>query len=110
MRKIKKSGIVALILTVFLAFSAAAADTIVRSFNAQGSLQPGWVVALSQSNNTTVELAPSDDPGRIYGVAIDPSAAPLTVQKEAQQVFVANSGNYPALVSTQNGNIRVGDY
>jgi hypothetical protein len=86
------------------------AETIVRSFNAQGSLPPGWVVALSKTNDTTVELAPSNDPSRIYGVVIDPSAAPLTVQKGNQQVFVATSGNYPALVSTQNGAIHAGDY
>lgn len=94
-----------------LFFSAVvAAETIVRSFNAQGNLQPGWVVTLSDTNNSTVELAPSDDTSRIYGVVIDPSAAPLTVQKENEQVFVATSGNYPVLVSTQNGAIRSGDY
>ena len=88
----------------------AAADTIVNSFNAQGNLQPGWVVALSKTNDATVELAPSDDTSRIYGVVIDPSAAPLTVQRQEQQVFVATSGNYPVLVSTKNGEIRSGDY
>ncbi|HEY5550120.1 MAG TPA: hypothetical protein VIK37_02905 [Candidatus Saccharimonadales bacterium] len=111
MTKIKKSGIILALITGFLFFGlVAAAETIVRSFDAQGSLQPGWVVALSQKSDSTVELAPSDDTSRIYGVVIDPSAAPLTVQKEDQQVFVATSGNYPVLISTQNGEIRGGDY
>ncbi|HLG91337.1 MAG TPA: hypothetical protein VI336_04245 [Candidatus Saccharimonadales bacterium] len=111
MTKIKKSGIILALITGFLFFGlVAAAETIVRSFDAQGSLQPGGVVALSQASDTTVELAPSDDPSRIYGVVIDPSAAPLTVQKQNQQVFVATSGNYLVLVSTQNGAIGSGDY
>lgn len=108
--KQKLFGVV-LIVFVISAFSlVAVAETIVRSFDAQGSLQPGWVVALSKTNDTTVELSPSDDTSRIYGVVIDPSAAPLTVQKQDQQIFVATSGNYPVLVSTQNGAISSGEY
>lgn len=106
----KLFGLVLVALTIFTFSLMAVAETIVRSFDANGNLQPGWVVALSKTNDTTVELAPSDDTSRIYGVVIDPSAAPLTVQKENQQVFVATSGNYPVLVSTQNGEIRSGDY
>lgn len=104
-------NLVALSLAVlFLASAGVLADAIVHSFNAQGSLQPGWVVALSKGDNTTVSLAPADQPSQIYGVVIDPSAAPLTVQKQTQQVFVATSGDYPTLVSTQNGPIKAGDY
>ncbi|MBI4033701.1 hypothetical protein HY379_01750 [Candidatus Saccharibacteria bacterium] len=111
MKKIKKSGIILALITSFLFFTVlAAAETIVNSFNAQGNLQPGWVVALNKTNSSTVELSPSDDTSRIYGVVIDPSAAPLTVQKQDQQVFVATSGNYPVLVSTQKSEIRSGDY
>lgn len=102
-----------LFIAVFLAIvfaSTASADTIVRSFDSAAKLQPGWVVALSKSNSSTVVLAPAKDPSRIYGVVVEPSAAPLTVQKQDQQVFVANSGNYPLLVSTQAGTIGVGDY
>lgn len=95
---------------VVLSSGAVFADAIVRSFDAIGSLQPGWVVAISKNSDSTVELAPSSDPERIYGVVIDPSSAPLTVQKEAQQVFAANSGDFPLLVSTQGGEIHSGDY
>lgn len=86
------------------------ADTIVHSFFSQGNLQPGWVVALSKSSNDTVIAAPANDTNRIYGVVIDPNSAPLTVQKQNEQIFVTNSGNYPVLVSTQNGAIKSGDY
>lgn len=93
-----------------LAFSSVPvfAETIVRSFDTKGSLQPGWVVELNKTNDTNVELATDSD--LIYGLVIDPSDAPLTLQKQNQQVFVATSGTYPALVSSQNGTINNGDY
>jgi hypothetical protein len=86
------------------------ADTIVRGFKASGTLQPGLIVALNQKTSDAVEVTPGNDPSRIYGVVIDPSQAPVTVQQEGQQVFVATGGNYPVLVSTQNGVIKSGDY
>jgi|GEM_PF-626698 len=86
------------------------ADTIVRGFNAQGTLDPGIIVELSQKNTDTVQASSAFDPTKIYGVVIDPSQAPVTVQKSGQQVFVATGGNYPTLVSTENGVIKSGDY
>ena len=88
----------------------ALADTIVRGFNGQGKIDPGSVVALVASDKNTDELAPSGDPTRIYGVVVEQSAAPVTVQQSGQNVFVATSGAYPVLVSTENGSIAAGDY
>jgi hypothetical protein len=91
--------------------SVAGADTIVRGFNAATSIAPGWVVALSQGQTNSVELAPAGDSSRIYGVVIDPSQAPVTLQpNQGRRVFVATSGTYPVLVSAINGSINSGDY
>lgn len=88
-----------------------AADTIVQSFQASGSIPPAWVVGLKPGTTNTVELAPANQSEKVYGVAIDPSEAPVTLQRQSnQQVFVATNGTYPVLVSTQNGNINPGDY
>ncbi|MBA3757470.1 hypothetical protein H0X09_01230 [Candidatus Saccharibacteria bacterium] len=87
------------------------ADTIVRAFNSKDSLQPGWVVAVDKDQANTVEAAPANDPSRIYGVVIDPSRAPVTLQPEqGLKVYVATSGSYQVLVTTQNGSINPGDY
>lgn len=88
----------------------ARADTIIRSFNSKGDVKPGQVVALVVTDKNTVELAPANDPTRIYGVAVEQSAAPVTVQQPGQNIFVATSGIYPVLVSTENGPITAGDY
>jgi hypothetical protein len=109
----KRRGIraLALLLLLFISLSSFAyADTIVRGFNAKGTLEPGLIVALTENSNDTVESSAGSNPSKIFGVVIDPSQAPLTVQKKGEQVFVATGGNYPTFVSTENGNIKAGDY
>jgi hypothetical protein len=99
-----------LLLTFVFVTPFAHADTIVRGFNAKGALGPGLIVALSGKTTDTVVASKGNNPSKIYGVVIDPSQAPLTVQKKGEQVFVATGGTYPVLVSTQDGSIKTGDY
>ncbi len=98
------------LLSLVGACSYAAADTVARSFNGKGNIKPGQVVALVPSVKNTVELAPANDPTSIYGVAVEQTAAPVTIQQPGQNVFVATGGLYPVLVSTENGSIAAGDY
>ena len=95
---------------VYLSLGKVSADSISRSFNAKGTIVAGQVVALSFTDKATVELAPAGDPARIFGVAVDRSAAPVTVSQPGQEVFVATGGVYLVLVSTEKGPIRSGNY
>lgn len=88
----------------------AAADNVVQGFAEKGNLQPGWIVSLTDKSATTVQAAPAGEPDKIYGVVINPSDSPITLNRSGQQVFVANSGNYPVLVSAESGPIASGDY
>jgi len=89
----------------------AAADNLAQGFAAKGTLSPGMVVALAKNTQDTVEAAPASDTSRIYGVIIDPSDAPLILNRQSgDQVFVATTGSYPVLVSTERGPIKAGDY
>ena len=104
-------------LSVLLAAGAifagvARADTIVNSFTASSGVEPGRVVAIKPgSSSTAVELSPAGQSQLMYGVVVDPSQAPVTLERDTgQQVFVATSGNYFLLVSTQHGPISPGDY
>ena len=97
-------------ITAILTTPLTGADTLVQSFKTKSTLQPGWVVAVSKSAPDTIELAPANDLARIYGVVIDPSEAPVTLQRQNNQIFVATNGNYKVLVSTQNGSINPGDF
>jgi hypothetical protein len=100
----------ALFLLFITVVSVVRADTIVQGFKAKTSLQPGLIVSLSKSATNTVDLTSGNDAAHIYGVVIDPSQAPVTVQQKGQQVFVATGGNYPVLVSDQGGVVKAGDY
>jgi hypothetical protein len=102
--------LVALLISVISIVGLVKADTIVRGYSSKTSLQPGWVVALSEDAINTVEAVPAKDSSKIYGVVVDPSKAPVTLQpNQGQRVFVATSGAYPVLVNTQNGPISPGD-
>lgn len=100
----------ALLLLVIFLTPLTHADTIVRGFKAKGALQPGLIVSLDKGASDTVVVTAGSDASHIYGVVIDPSQAPVTVQQQGQQVFVATGGSYQVLVSNQNGSIKSGDY
>lgn len=103
------SGFVVLFL-LFAWSAKSSADNVVFGFKAIGHIVPGNIVALDQSQPNSVVLAPSNDPGRIYGVAIAPDQAPITVAENNSQIFVATSGSYPVIASNEKGNIKTGDY
>lgn len=104
---------VALFAATVAAFAmvSVAANTFVQSFNSEEPLEPGWVVALKDNDTNSVEPAPSADTSRMYGVVIDPSQVPFTIQrKEGDQIFVATSGTFQVFVTSQNGEINPGDF
>jgi hypothetical protein len=98
------------ILAVAMVPAVAWADNVVEGFSSKETLQPGLVVALDSSASRTVKSAPAGDSSKIYGVAVDPSDAPFTLNSQNAKVFVATSGIYRLLVSTINGAIKPGDY
>jgi hypothetical protein len=107
-----KLSLLAVLLTLFAVSigSHASAESYVQGFKSQGSLSPGWVISVSKSANDTVLATAGNSSESPYGVVINPSDAPVTLNNQNQQVFVASGGNYPVLVSIQNGAIRTGDY
>lgn len=110
MKRRRIFGLALLLLLMLALAPLTVADTLVRGFSAKGTVQPGMIVSLVKNSSSTVQANAGNDASHIYGVAIDPSLAPLTVQQQGQQAFVATAGNYPVLVSTQNGAIAAGDY
>lgn len=90
--------------------SSSSADTIVQGFKTKTTLQPGLIVGLDKVSKDTVEPVARNEAERIYGIVIDPAQAPATVRQQGEQTFIATGGNYPTLVSTENGAIGIGDY
>lgn len=86
------------------------AQTVAQGFNAESSLERGTIVVLDEEDNEQVVPARIDRVQDLYGVVINPNDASVTLSSEGADVFVATTGRYNTLVSTQNGHIRTGDY
>lgn len=84
----------------------------VSGYAADSDLGFGTIVRLDSKNNQKVIPATQKSAQDMYGVVVDPHllSVKLSDAKYAHEVYVATSGNYEVLVSTQNGAIKAGDY
>ena len=88
-------------------------QAVVQSFNGDKAIQTGMIVKVDSNNKSSIQLADQKSANSLLGVTIAPNDAPVTiteVEKDMQQIFVATSGRYSALVTNQNGAIKAGDY
>lgn len=83
-----------------------------QGYAADSLLQDGTIVQLTGSSATKVAPATSKNLPQMYGVVVDPHELSLTISDSTLQneTYVATSGTYNVLVSTQGGNIAAGDY
>lgn len=84
----------------------------VQGYAADTVLQDGTIVELVKGNNRKVEPATAKNVQQMYGVTVDPHLLSLTITDASlkNEVFVATSGTFEVLVSTQGGSIKPGDY
>lgn len=109
-RLVAGAAALAALLLINLPHPARAANDIVTGYNSKQVLQPGLIVSMDESQPRSVKANPSNAEGSMFGVVVDPSDAPFTLNGSGQQVFVATSGIYRVLVSSVNGAIEPGDY
>jgi hypothetical protein len=90
----------------------ASAQAVVQSYGTNSALQTGLIVQLTAKNSNTVQALTQANAGSMFGVVVDQNASPVTLSgtTSAEQTFVATTGNYNVLVSSQNGPIKAGDY
>lgn len=88
----------------------AKADNLIQGYDSKDTLQPGLLVGLDKTASKSVKILPGGDAEHIFGVVVDPSDAPFTLNAENSKVFVATSGNFQVLVSTVAGAIKPGDF
>jgi hypothetical protein len=102
--------LLALVILAAAAGQRAYADNVVEGYTAAQPVEPGMVVAIDKAAARSVKPAPADDSNLIYGVAVDPSDAPITLVGQNSKVFVATTGSYQVLVTATAGPIKPGDY
>lgn len=107
------AGILGMSVLVFsLSASAADASGNVQSYAAEAPLQNGTIVELTDADRGVVKAASKENLGKMFGVTVDRQQLPVTLSSgaKANEAFVAVSGTYRVLVTTQNGPINAGDY
>ncbi len=87
------------------------AQQVAQGYQSDQSLQKGMIVKVSKTNTNKVEAVTQNDVEDIFGVVISSGDATVTLSNPGvNQTYVATSGRYDVLVSTQNGAIKPGDY
>lgn len=84
----------------------------VQGYAGATPLDNGTIVQLTGKDANSVKIAEQSELQNMFGVTVDRNQLPLTLSsgKLKNEVFVAVSGTYNVLVSTQGGSIAVGDY
>jgi len=84
----------------------------VQGYAADTILDNGTIVQLSGKDSNRVKVATQSELQNMFGVTVDRNHLPMTITNEGleNETFVAVSGTYNVLVSTQGGSIMAGDY
>jgi len=133
--KIKKIGLVALVLITFsligaspvLALktttknltsttttsSSSISQAVIQSYSASSTIQTGMIVQLVAKSSDEVEPLNQADITDMLGVVVPADAAPVALtpaNSTTQQVYVSSTGRYNVLVSNQDGPVLDGSY
>ena len=83
----------------------------VQGYSAETPLEIGTIVQLTGQDSNKVKIAKQAELQNMFGVTVDRNQLPITISNEAleNEAFVAASGTYSVLVSTQGGPIVSGD-
>lgn len=115
----KKSRIVSGMVSVLVAAMAVVLPVSAASYgggSVQGygssvPLDNGTIVQLTGKDAKDVKIVSQPELSNMFGVIVDRNQLPLALSSGIpNEVFVAVSGTYNVLVSTQGGAIHVGDY
>jgi hypothetical protein len=103
---------VGLCLAAAVPAATASAQNVPQGYQSDQQLQKGMIIRLKPGDGTKIQAVTQQDQGEIFGVVVSSSDAAVSLSNTsaAQEVFVANSGQYEVLVSNQNGAIKSGDY
>jgi hypothetical protein len=104
------SGIAAsLVLIAVCAPAGAASANISHAYHSDITIPNGSIVSIDPSQADFIQAGNTDNGSRLLGVVVASDDSLLAVDPGSGTVQVATSGNANVLVSTLNGNIKVGD-
>ena len=97
---------------LFMPKTQAYTPSNVQGYAADAPIDIGTIVRLNGKNANRVAVASQAELQNMFGVVVDRSQLPITLSNGGidNETFVAVSGTYQVLVSTQGGVIANGDY
>ena len=97
---------------LFMPKTQAYTPSNVQGYAADAPIDIGTIVRLNGKNANRVAVASQAELQNMFGVVVDRSQLPITLSNGGidNETFVAVSGTYQVLVSTQGGAIVNGDY
>ncbi|HEX5798105.1 MAG TPA: hypothetical protein VFX79_02015 [Candidatus Saccharimonadales bacterium] len=108
---ILKTIVLPVVLIASLCFAGVAgAQMLNKGYKSDEPLQTGMLVMETDYDPKKVSAVSLDTLDRILGVVIQKNDSPVTLASKDEKVFVADTGEYPLLVSNENGTIEAGDY
>lgn len=101
-----------LVLFVICTIGVAWAQNVTQGYLSDTALQNGMIVRLDPNNTAKVEAVGQADVEDMLGVVVSSGDAAVSLSNvgDGRQIYVATAGQYPVLVSDQNGPIKRGDY
>ena len=92
-------------------FASNSSDSV-QGYSADAPIDNGTIVRLDGQNADRVKVATQAQLQNMFGVTVDRNQLSFTLSNDARdnETFVAVSGTYNVLVSTQGGTISAGDY
>lgn len=105
-----------IVIAAMAAVLPVAAQTVgggsVQGYSSDTPLDTGTIVQLTGKDANQVKIAKQAELQNMFGVVVDKNSLSVTLSSEAlkNETFVAASGTYNVLVSTQGGPIISGDY
>jgi len=99
-----------IIITIISLSSPLSAQTVTQGYATDEILQRGMLVSIKESDASKIEAAERQNIKRLHGIVVNQNDSPVTISGENQKTFVATVGRYEALVSDENGPIKIGDY
>ena len=103
---------VAIVASTLPVFAVSLGGGSVQGYSAEAPIDVGTIVQLAGKDTKGVKVAKQSELQNMYGVVVDKNQLPVTLSSEAlkNETYVAVSGTYNVLVSTQAGSIASGDY
>lgn len=86
------------------------AQSVLQGYASDEKLQRGMLIVGVEGDETKIKALTSETVDKFKGVVAEQNDSPVTISSEDRQIFVATTGPYEVLVTSENGTIKKGDY